>query len=222
MSNRDENFLSRWSRLKRRGDVAGEPRRGDASPGDKAVSVDGGADAAPVRTPDKGELDAAARQIEDIAKINIEGLTYDSDFEVFMQHGVPDELRTKALRKLWTTNPVFGEIDGLDDYCEDFSDAVWATPDLQTAYKVGQGFLTDDEAAEWDALGRPAGDGTAVADASEEGALGREDAEASDAAALVEADPTGAGPDGVAVRSASAVDEPDEAMPGAKPDAPKA
>lgn len=154
MSNRDENFLSRWSRLKRGGGAAAKsaPSRGAADEGSPSPTAGDGAEPP---QPDKEALDAAARHIEDVARINIEGLTYESDFRVFMEKGVPEELRNKALRKLWTTNPIFSETDGLDDYCEDFSDAVWAAPGLETAYKVGQGFMTDEEVAEWAALGRP-------------------------------------------------------------------
>ncbi len=63
------------------------------------------------------------------------------DFSAFMQAGVPPMLRRRALRKLWGTNPVLANVDGLVDYGEDFA-AADLTPDVvATAYRVGKGFL---------------------------------------------------------------------------------
>jgi len=160
--------LSRWSRLKRaRGAEAlgrdetvtqdgevqgGQPRAAldeasQPSDGDAAATT---SDAAPCPPGEPDENETS------ILKIDIEKLTYESDFTPFMKKGVPDEVRNEAMRKLWTSHPVFGIIDGLDDYCEDFSDAVWADPNLKTAYKVGRGFLSEAEAAAWESLGKSA------------------------------------------------------------------
>lgn len=94
-----------------------------------------------------------APSMEDIVNTDFEALTYDSDYTRFMGADVPEGVRRKALRKLWASDPILANIDGLDDYCEDFSDAVWVDPTMTTDYKIGQGFLTDEEVAEWDALG---------------------------------------------------------------------
>ena len=68
-----------------------------------------------------GETDAnsEAPPVEPLDLPSIESLDEDSDFSVFMQQGVPDDLRQLALRKLWRICP--DEIDGLDDYDEDYS-----------------------------------------------------------------------------------------------------
>jgi len=42
--------------------------------------------------------------------IDIEGLTANSDFTIFMKQGVPCDLQTRALRKLWTTDPIFNTV----------------------------------------------------------------------------------------------------------------
>lgn len=55
--------------------------------------------------------------------IDIETLDYESDFTVFMDAKVPEALRRMALRKLWRSNPILANIDGLNDYDEDFTDA---------------------------------------------------------------------------------------------------
>jgi hypothetical protein len=41
---------------------------------------------------------------------DIESLTKDADFTVFMRPGVPDEVRVKALRRLWTLDPVYNQV----------------------------------------------------------------------------------------------------------------
>ena len=61
------------------------------------------------------------------------------DFKVFLAKAVPARIRTRALRRLWGTNPVLANIDGLVDYGEDFTDAGCVIDNLQTAYQVGKG-----------------------------------------------------------------------------------
>ncbi|WP_299849141.1 DUF3306 domain-containing protein [uncultured Roseovarius sp.] len=61
------------------------------------------------------------------------------DFSGFMARAVPDRIRLRALRKLWLTNPVLANVDGLVDYGEDFTDAACVIENLQSAYQVGKG-----------------------------------------------------------------------------------
>ncbi|WP_435258486.1 DUF3306 domain-containing protein [Thioclava sp. FR2] len=63
------------------------------------------------------------------------------DFSAFMQKAVPERLRRRALRKLWLSNPVLANLDGLVDFGEDFTDAATVVPDLKTTYQVGRGLL---------------------------------------------------------------------------------
>jgi putative acetyltransferase len=71
---------------------------------------------------------------------------------------VPESIKQKALRKLWVSDPVFTTPDPFQDYLGDYTDAAVAVPagTLKTAYRVGKGFLSDEEVAEWEALGKPA------------------------------------------------------------------
>src|SRR3546814_10476760 len=78
----------------------------------------------------------------------IESLGMDSDFTVFLQDGVPEALRRKALQRLWRLDPVFANLDGLLEYGEDYTDAATVVENLKTAYRVGRGFMTDEELAE--------------------------------------------------------------------------
>ncbi len=61
------------------------------------------------------------------------------DFSGFMARAVPDRIRSRALRKLWLTNPVLANVDGLVDYGEDFTDAACVIENLTTSYQVGKG-----------------------------------------------------------------------------------
>ncbi len=63
------------------------------------------------------------------------------DFSVFMAKAVPDQIRRRALRTLWRSNPVLANVDMLVDYGEDYSDAAMAVENIQTAYQVGKGML---------------------------------------------------------------------------------
>lgn len=76
---------------------------------------------------------------------DIESLDAESDFTPFMQANVPEFVRRRALRALWRLNPILANVDGLVDYGDDFTDAATVIEGLQTAYKVGRGFLTDDD-----------------------------------------------------------------------------
>jgi len=61
------------------------------------------------------------------------------DFAAFMKKAVPERLRRRALRRLWTSNPVLANVDMLVDYGEDFTDSALVVENLQTAYQVGKG-----------------------------------------------------------------------------------
>lgn len=68
-----------------------------------------------------------------------DSLVEGDDFSVFLKRTVPERIRLRALRRLWTTNPVLANLDGLIDYGEDFTDAATVIENLQTAYRVGEG-----------------------------------------------------------------------------------
>ncbi|MXY32665.1 MAG: DUF3306 domain-containing protein [Boseongicola sp. SB0676_bin_33] len=98
-----------------------------------------------------------------------DSLAAGDDFSIFLKKTVPERIRIRALRRLWTTNPLLANLDGLVDYGEDFTDAATVIESLQTAYRVGEGMArhvaemarqaeaaTDDE--ETDASESPAED----------------------------------------------------------------
>ncbi len=61
------------------------------------------------------------------------------DFKAFLTEAVPARLKARALRRLWMSNPVLANVDGLVDYGGDFTDAALAVENIQTAYQVGKG-----------------------------------------------------------------------------------
>ena len=83
-------------------------------------------------------------------------LTEGDDFKAFLSDAVPARLRTRALRRLWRVNPIFGSLDGLVDYGEDYTDAAMVVENMQTVYQVGKGMLArfEEEAEEQAVEGR--------------------------------------------------------------------
>ncbi len=82
---------------------------------------------------------------EDFADVDFDSLDKDSDYERFTAANVPALIQRKAFRKLWSSDPVFEVMDGMNDYDEDFTGTGLAGKALKTAYKVGRGYLTDDD-----------------------------------------------------------------------------
>ena len=133
MSDEPNGTLSRWSQRKlaaRHGAVIDEP------PPEKSSVV-------PPTT--AGENSAAAPEADtETPKLPpIDELTFESDYTGFLHKNVPEALRRAALRKLWASDPLFGFIDGLDDYAEDFNVIDTPITLAQTSYKVGKGYLDE-------------------------------------------------------------------------------
>ncbi|NHM17973.1 DUF3306 domain-containing protein [Tritonibacter mobilis] len=107
------------------------------------------------------------------------------DFKAFLTEAVPARLKTRALRRLWITNPVLANVDGLIDYGEDFTDAAMAVENIQTAYQVGKGMTAHVEElarqAEREAAAQDADDvapDVAASDAQEDAISPEDNAEA--------------------------------------------
>ncbi len=121
MTGDDEGFLRRWSRLKQDGEKA-EPEEPGAerSPLPARGQSDEAAESGEVEdAATRDEIDEAASQ--ELELPDIDSLDKDSDYTAFMREGVPDALRRRALRKLWLSDPVLANLDGLNDYDEDFA-----------------------------------------------------------------------------------------------------
>jgi len=71
-----------------------------------------------------------------------EALESAEEVRAFLRSALPQRLKTRALRKLWRTNPVLANLDGLVDYDDDYTDAATVVENLQTVYRVGKGMLS--------------------------------------------------------------------------------
>ena len=122
-------FLERWSRLKR---------------AERDKSLRRGAEPSAVATADAPE--PPADPLKDLPAL--ETLTKDSDFRAFMRPGVPEALRNRALRKLWGSDPVYANLDGLLEYGEDFAAPFRMAGVVATVYRVLEGMPEPEKPAE--------------------------------------------------------------------------
>lgn len=99
------NFVSRWSRLKRR---AAKDR--DTAPARSAPSAEDVSTAAPTPSFDPASLPP------------IESITIDTDIRAFLQSGVPTELAQAALRRVWVSDPAIRNFIGIAENQWDFTD----------------------------------------------------------------------------------------------------
>ena len=86
--------------------------------------------------------------IEELEQIDIDSLSYDNDFTIFMKSWVPGPLRQRALRKLWTTNPALAVLDGLNDYDLDYTDAAMGAGKVISSWSPQGGYAKLEEMAE--------------------------------------------------------------------------
>ncbi len=129
MTGSDERFTGRWSRLKQE---ARAPAPDDAPQTANLPAAEG--DAPPAEeTPT-----IAAEDLPDI-----DSLDKDSDYTPFMQVGVPEELKKLALRALWRSDPVLANLDGLNDYDEDFKAALDAGAEIMRKIREAEKKLSE-------------------------------------------------------------------------------
>ena len=174
MSERDDDFLSRWSRRKvdaRGGGLQKKQSETPHKPGRMRTDPPKPKEAAPVAEADPEtpvqkaalpEQDQVPAPVEETPRgedapsdlprdpadwedFDFNSLHYGSDYTQFMKKGVPEVVRRRALRALWQSNPILANIDGLNDYDEDFTDAAMVMKTFSSNYKVGSGYLTEKE-----------------------------------------------------------------------------
>jgi len=149
-----EPFLERWAR-----------RKAQARHGNEDEAPPPAAEPVPEpQEPQAGEQDPLP--LPDLASLGA-----NSDYSAFMAPGVDEGLRRQALRKLFSS-PQFNIRDGLDDYCDDFTQ--WKKlGDIVTAdmrYQIERAARLAEQALAKEGDGpSPAGDpdtATVVADAA--------------------------------------------------------
>ena len=115
----DDRFLSRWSQRKRLAEQEAR-KAADAAP----------APPEPVAEEEPFDLSLLP---------DLESLTAETDISLFMQKGVPGELRNLALRKMWALDPA------IRDYVGDALDYAWdwnAPGGVPGGGELGAGFDT--------------------------------------------------------------------------------
>ena len=133
----DKGFLQRWSTRKmdaRTGADVDAPQAEDEPVAGEAP-VDG-----------DETVEVVAPPPTDLADLpDVDTLDADSDYTGFLGENVPADLAKMAMRKLWRSDPVLANIDGLNDYDEDFSMVGMVSEVVKTAYQVGKGYVTADD-----------------------------------------------------------------------------
>jgi Protein of unknown function (DUF3306) len=108
-----ENFVSRWSRLKRKSEARRKPRSevvGGAALSEVA-DESGVAGAATLGTP-----------TVDLASLpSIDSITAETDVSAFLQSGVPAKLAEAALRRVWVSDPVIRDFIEIAENQWDFT-----------------------------------------------------------------------------------------------------
>lgn len=115
MSN-PENFVARWSRLKqettKEKDTAELPLPSD----------DAGADGAGQKPQDAPAKASSPPHFDPSSLPSVETITAESDIRGFLQAGVPSELTTAALRRVWVADPAIRNFIGIAENQWDFTD----------------------------------------------------------------------------------------------------
>jgi hypothetical protein len=130
VSSGDDKPLDFWSRRKaavREAEAAETERRDAELESAKRVELEEKSD---------------AEILDELGLPDPDSLQMNDDFTRFLAKTVPERLRRRALRRLWLSNPVLANLDGLNDYEDDYTDAATAGQVVKTAYQVGRGFLS--------------------------------------------------------------------------------
>ena len=141
-----EGFISRWSKKKanNKSDIKPLTEKENV---DKIINAESEDQA--LITPeiiDESQYDDLNDEqlLEKFKLPNPEKIKKEKGLDLFFKDGIPDRLRQIALRKVWKLNPIIRFADAeINDYHEDFTDAATVIEGMQTAYKVGRGYLSE-------------------------------------------------------------------------------
>ncbi len=128
MSRGADSLLDAWSR--RRARVAEEERR---------LAREAARREAEARRARLEQIDEEAALAE-LGLAPPETLQPGDDFGAYLREIVPEPIRRRALRRLWRLRPELANLDGLNDYDEDFTGAGAIGGLVATAWQVGKGY----------------------------------------------------------------------------------
>lgn len=162
----DEGFASRWSRLKQR--ARDDAAREAAPPAPAPIEAKA----------DEQKAPEEEKKPFDLSELpSVESLTKDSDYSGFMRAEVPEDLRQKALRRLWASDPVLSGPEILDMHNLDYNNVPTFPEGLKSLFRVGRGMidaLEAEEAEKQAAAAKPEGEAPVASEISAES--GPEDA----------------------------------------------
>jgi hypothetical protein len=101
------------------------------------------ADGAPPEAGDKAEEE---KPFDPATLPPVETLNKDSDYALFMRPEVPEDLRQKALRRLWATDAVLSAPDPVDMHNIDYNAVPTFPEGVKTLYRIGKGMFDELEA----------------------------------------------------------------------------
>ncbi len=137
---RNKGFLEAWSQRKAR--VRAE---------EEALARRKAAQEA-ARERDRCEAGHAGRSDDEIlAELGLpdpDRLDAGDDFSAFMRAAIPERLRRRALRRLWGTDPLLANVDGLVDYGEDFTRSESAWRAVESVWHAGRERLEERRTAD--------------------------------------------------------------------------
>jgi len=124
-----KDFLNRWSSRKL---AEAEPEKTDAPVALSDTDKEQGEEV--------DEIVAPPPDLPDVETLNAE-----SDFTAFLGDNVPRDISKLAFKKLWRSDPVLANVDGLNDYDGDFSKVGMVTEVFKSVYQVGKGYHVEEE-----------------------------------------------------------------------------
>jgi len=107
----DEEFLARWSRLKREA----RPGNGAPQPVEPTQAPSPGPPSDRVEDPRPPEVDLSSLP-------PIDSIDAGTDITAFLRKGIPQELSRAALRRAWAADPAIRDFVGLAENAWDFND----------------------------------------------------------------------------------------------------
>ena len=144
-----EGRLQRWSRLKRaaRAEKTRQTELQSAPSEAPSAALSPPTAAVPATQPEP-DKSKEQKKIDDVVKDlpPLESLGKDSNYSLFMREGVPEKMRTAALRKLWRSDPAFLEQFPYEMHMEDYNKTfVPMNAATDTIFRAGLGYLFDDD-----------------------------------------------------------------------------
>ena len=118
MAGGEDNPFARWSRRKQAARANEDRQAGQGQPGpaDPETDAEASAPAPKAAAPVLAEGDEAAEPLP-----RLEDLTAESDLSAFFRKGVPQALKSAAMRRMWSLDPAIRDYVGPAEYAWDFN-----------------------------------------------------------------------------------------------------